>query len=129
MPHITVEYSESLSGAFDRRAFALALHRAAAELIDSAIPGFKTRFRSIDEGVIADGGDSETMIHVEVAILPGRDQDTKTRLGELTLATLVEYLHPDAGSNPQLTVEVRDLATYVKHVLRPAATEPGRQLP
>ncbi|WBQ04429.1 5-carboxymethyl-2-hydroxymuconate Delta-isomerase [Kribbella sp. CA-293567] len=124
MPHITVEYSESLSGAFDRRAFALALHRAAAELIDSAIPGFKTRFRPIDEGVIADGGDGEAMIHVELAILPGRDQDTKSRLGDLTLATLGEYLDPAAGSNTQLTVEVRDLATYVKRVMRPGATEP-----
>ncbi|MFC0622444.1 5-carboxymethyl-2-hydroxymuconate Delta-isomerase [Kribbella deserti] len=98
MPQITVEYSESLSEAFDRRALALALHHAAAELIHSAIPGFKTRFRAIDEGVIASGGSGEAMIHVELAILPGRDEETRTRLGELTLATLHDHLRP-AGTN------------------------------
>jgi 5-carboxymethyl-2-hydroxymuconate isomerase len=119
MPHISVEYSETLAAAFDRRGFALTLHPAAAELIGSALPDFKTRFRSIGEAVIGGGDAGEAMIHVQVAILPGRDPETRARLGELTLATLCDHLKPGTGLNTQITVEVRDIASYSKRVVAP----------
>ncbi|UBU08536.1 5-carboxymethyl-2-hydroxymuconate Delta-isomerase [Nonomuraea gerenzanensis] len=117
MPHITVDYSPSLSEAFDRHGFALAFHPAAAELIGSAVQNCKTRFRPIDEAVIGGGGAGEAMVHLELAILPGRDADTKARLGELALARLCDHLKPATGLNVQVTVEVRDLASYHKRVL------------
>jgi 5-carboxymethyl-2-hydroxymuconate isomerase len=116
MPQISVEYSESLAEAFDRRGFALALHPAAAELIGSALPGFKTRFRTTGEEVIGTGEAGQAMVHLEVAILPGRDSALKDRLGELTLATLCDHIKPGTGLNIQVTVEVRDLASYHKRV-------------
>jgi 5-carboxymethyl-2-hydroxymuconate isomerase len=119
MPQISVEYSESLTDGFDRPGFALALHAAAGELIGSALPGFKSRFRTTGETVIGDGRPGEAMIHVEVAILPGRASETKARLGELTLELLSEHLKPSKELNTQLTVEVRDLANYHKRVLAP----------
>ncbi|WP_405059296.1 hypothetical protein OG474_42135 [Kribbella sp. NBC_01505] len=117
MPQISVEYSDALTDAFDRPAFALALHTAAGEVIGSALPGFKTRFRTTGETVIGDGQGGEAMIHVAVAILPGRDEETKGRLGELVLAVLADHLKPVEGLNVQLTAEVRDLATYRKQVI------------
>jgi 5-carboxymethyl-2-hydroxymuconate isomerase len=117
MPQIRVEYSESLSDAFDRRGFALALHPAAAEVIGSTVPAFKTRFRTTGETVIGDGNPGEAMIHLEVALLPGRDAETKARLGELVLALLADHLKPSPDLNIQLTVEIRDLANYHKRVL------------
>jgi 5-carboxymethyl-2-hydroxymuconate isomerase len=117
MPQISVEYSESLTEAFDRRGFALALHPAAAEMIGSAVPAFKTRFRTTGETVIGSGDPGEAMIHVDLAILPGRDAELKARLGELTLAVLADHLKPATGLNTQVTVEIRDLASYHKQVL------------
>jgi len=117
MPQITVEYSESLTEAFDRRGFALAFHPAAAELIGSSLPHFKTRFRPIGEAVIGSGEPGEAMIHVDLAILPGRDPDLKDRLGDLALTTLCDHIKPSTGLNTQVTVEVRDLANYHKRVL------------
>jgi 5-carboxymethyl-2-hydroxymuconate isomerase len=119
MPQISVEYSESLTDTFDRRGFALALHLAAAELIGSALPGFKTRFRTTGETVIGDGSPGQAMVHIELALLPGRAPETKARLGELTLALLSDHLKPTKDLNTQLTVEVRDLASYHKQVLAP----------
>ncbi|MFB4300277.1 5-carboxymethyl-2-hydroxymuconate Delta-isomerase [Actinomadura sp. NTSP31] len=117
MPQITVEYSESLAEAFDRRGFALTFHPAAAELIGSALPDFKTRFRAIGEAVIGSGEAGEAMVHVDLAILPGRDSEVKARLGDLALAVLCDHIKPDAGLNTQVTVEVRDIASYHKRVL------------
>ncbi|MEV8377138.1 hypothetical protein AB0P21_30635 [Kribbella sp. NPDC056861] len=117
MPQISVEYSEALTDAFDRRGFALALHPQAAELISSTVSGFKTRFRTTGETVIGGGDPGEAMIHIDLAILPGRDAELKARLGELTLGILTDHLRPATGLNTQVTVEVRDLASYQKQVL------------
>jgi 5-carboxymethyl-2-hydroxymuconate isomerase len=117
MPQVSVEYSESLAAAFDRRGFALALHTGGGEVIGSAVSAFKTRFRTTGETVIADGDPGEAMIHIEMGILPGRDAETKDRLGELTLALLADHLGPTEGLNIQLTVEIRDLANYHKRVV------------
>ncbi|WP_433336679.1 5-carboxymethyl-2-hydroxymuconate Delta-isomerase [Spirillospora sp. CA-294931] len=119
MPQITVEYSVALGDTFDRRGFALALHPAAVALIGSALGDYKTRFHPIGEAVIGDGGAGEAMVHVDLAVLPGRDAETKARLGELALATLCEHLKPGSALNTQVTVEVRDIASYHKRVLSP----------
>ncbi|TDD62695.1 isomerase [Kribbella antibiotica] len=120
MPQISVEYSDSIADAFDRRGFALALHSGGGEVIGSSLPGFKTRFRTTGETVIGDGDPGEAMVHLEIAILPGRDEETKTRLGELTLKLLADHLKPVDGLNVQLTVEIRDLANYSKQVIAKA---------
>ncbi|MFK4085106.1 5-carboxymethyl-2-hydroxymuconate Delta-isomerase [Kribbella sp. NPDC020789] len=115
MPQITVEYSASLAEAFDRQGFAQIFHPAAADLISSSVPGFKTRFLRLDEAVIGAGGPTEAMIHLTIALLPGRDEPLKGRLADLALSILADHLKPTPELNPQLTVEVRDLATYRKH--------------
>lgn len=117
MPQISVEYSIALTDAFDRRGFALALHPIAAEMIGSALPDFKTRFRAIADAVIGTGEATEAMVHVDLAILPGRDAELKARLGDVTLAILCDHIRPGTGLNTQVTVEVRDIATYRKRVL------------
>lgn len=117
MSSITVEYSAALTDAFDTTGFALALHPTAAELIGSALPDFKTHFHSITEAVIRNGDATEAMVHMDLAILPGRDADLKTRLGDLTLAMLCEHVKPGTGLNIQVTVEIRDIASYHKRVL------------
>jgi 5-carboxymethyl-2-hydroxymuconate isomerase len=109
MPQITVEYSQALAESFDRRAFALALHPMASELIDSKLASFKTRFYAIEDGVIGDGAASHAMVHVDFRLLSGRPIELKQQLGRAVLALARRHIPAVAGLEIQVTVEVRDL--------------------
>jgi 5-carboxymethyl-2-hydroxymuconate isomerase len=109
MPQITVEYSAALADSFDRRAFALALHPLAAELIGSQLASFKTRFTALAETVIGDGDARHAMVHVDFRLLSGRETLVKQTLGRMVLALAEQHVRPVAGMDIQVTVEVRDL--------------------
>lgn len=117
MPQITVQYPAALAAGFDRRGFALAVHAAAAELISSALGGFKTRFLVLDETVVGDGNPNHHMVHAIVDILPGRPEELKIRLGELVLATLGAHLTIPSTLCVQVTTEIRELHGYHQLVL------------
>lgn len=118
MPQITVEYSAELRHVLDRRAFGLALHPLASEIVGSPVSAFKTRFRPIEEGVIGDGGPHHAMFHVQAAILSGRDAATKDKLGQAILDLMQRAVPAQAGLSLQYTVEIRDMdrAHYQKDV-------------
>lgn len=109
MPQITVEYSQVVAAAFDRRAFALALHPMASALIGSEVASFKTRFYPIEEGVIGDGDAGHAMVHVDFRLLSGRPPEVKQALGTAVLELARAHLRAVAGLDIQVTVEVRDL--------------------
>lgn len=109
MPQITVEYSQVLTNSFDRRAFALALHPMAAGMIGSELGSFKTRFYPIDEAVIGDGGSAHAMVHVDFRLLSGRTPELKKQLGEVVLELARSHIGTVAGTDIQITVEIRDL--------------------
>ncbi|MQY05201.1 5-carboxymethyl-2-hydroxymuconate Delta-isomerase [Actinomadura macrotermitis] len=119
MPQITVEYSAPLAEAFDRRPFALALHARSAELIGSALDAHKTRFVPLDQVVIGDGDPAHAMIHVDLAIMAGRDAATRDRLAGDVLDLVRAHLKDGTGYTVQTTVEIRELAPelYFKHVV------------
>lgn len=108
MPHIVVDFSDPLPGSFDRRAFALELHELTAEMIDTTVGSCKTRFRRVEEAIIADGASGHALIHAELAILPGRSDESKSRLS-LAVLELVERHTATAGTVVHASVEVRDL--------------------
>jgi 5-carboxymethyl-2-hydroxymuconate isomerase len=108
MPQITVEHSAELSDAFDRRAFALALHRTLSPLVSSDVAAFKTRFRQIEESVIGDGSPG-AMIHIRIGLLSGRSTELKQEVGRVSLGLAREHLKPVEGLPTQLTLEVYDL--------------------
>ncbi|MEV4949973.1 isomerase [Streptomyces sp. NPDC053755] len=109
MPQITVDYSAPL----DRRGFALALHPLVVETVDTRLDGCKTRFREVEETVVGDGSTDDVIVHVEIALLPGRSDELKARLSEAVLGLLPDHLKATEGV--RLSVEVRDLeASYRK---------------
>src|SRR5262245_30760002 len=103
MPQITVDYSAPL----DRRGFALALHPLVAETVDTTVEACKTRFREVEELVVADGATDDVLVHVEIALLPGRPDELKAKLAEAVLDLLPDYLK--AAEGVRLTTEIRDL--------------------
>ncbi|MGW6442596.1 5-carboxymethyl-2-hydroxymuconate Delta-isomerase [Lentzea sp. NPDC055074] len=108
MPQITVEYSAELSEGFDRRGFALELHRTVGPLVSAEVAAFKTRFREIQESVIGDGSPA-TMIHIRVGLLTGRSVELKQEVGQVSLGIARDHLKPVEGLPTQLTLEVYDM--------------------
>lgn len=109
MPQITVEYSQVIAATFDRRAFALALHPMAAQMVGSALSSFKTRFYPIVEAVIGDGAASHAMVHVDFRLLSGRAPELKQCLGTAVLELARAHVRAVPGMDIQITVEITDL--------------------
>ncbi|MGW3626246.1 5-carboxymethyl-2-hydroxymuconate Delta-isomerase [Streptomyces sp. NPDC000880] len=109
MPQITVDYSENLETSFDRRSFALALHPLIVETVDTKLANCKTRFRRVDETFVAGGSAADAVVHIGIALLPGRDPELKARLSEAVLDLLAAHLGPAGGIEPLVSAEVRDL--------------------
>ncbi|WP_448318223.1 5-carboxymethyl-2-hydroxymuconate Delta-isomerase [Streptomyces sp. CO7] len=117
MPHITVDYSESLTEAFDRPGFARELHPLTADIAKTAVGNCKTRFRRVEETYVAEGAPGNAVVHVEITLLQGRTDEVKTELSQAVLA----LLRTRVASVPDLTVhasvDVRELGpAYRKHV-------------
>jgi 5-carboxymethyl-2-hydroxymuconate isomerase len=107
MPHITVDYSNTISESFDRRAFAEALNHLTAKVIDTRVDRCKTRLRRIEEAVLGDGAPGHAMIYIELAILSGRTAESKAELTEAVLALAREH----TASVPGLTVGISAYVT------------------
>jgi 5-carboxymethyl-2-hydroxymuconate isomerase len=119
MPHIVVDYSDTLTDAFDRGAFGTALHPVIAKTLDNTtVESCKTRFRRIEEAHIADGAPGLAMIHIAVSILSGRDAATRRELSRAVLDVARAHVSPVPGLTVQTTVDVGDLDRdcYQKHV-------------
>ncbi|GAA2928339.1 isomerase [Streptomyces enissocaesilis] len=116
MPQITVDYSDSLADTFDRRSFALALHPLVADIVDTRLAACKTRFRRTDDTVVAEEATGNALVHIGIALLPGRTPEVKAKLSAAALDLVAQYVRPvDGTAEPHLSAEVRDLeASYVK---------------
>ncbi|GAA1027314.1 MULTISPECIES: 5-carboxymethyl-2-hydroxymuconate Delta-isomerase [Amycolatopsis] len=117
MPQITVQYPFALAAGFDTRRFALTLHTTAADLIDSPLAGFKTRFLVLYDTVVGDGSPGHHMVHALVEIRPGRTDKCKEQLGEMVLRLLETHLVLPGGSSVQVTTEIRELHNYRQIIL------------
>ncbi|MET9225863.1 hypothetical protein [Lentzea sp. NPDC003310] len=118
MPQITVEYSAELGDGFDRRGFALALHRTVGPLVSAEVAAFKTRFRRIEESVIGDGSPA-AMVHIRVGLLQGRPVELKQEVGQVVIGLARDHLKPVEGLPTQVSLEVHDMdrEQYQKIVL------------
>jgi 5-carboxymethyl-2-hydroxymuconate isomerase len=119
MPHITVDYSDALDATFDRRGFALALHALTAKIIDTRVEACMTRFRRVEETVIADGDPQSVVLHIEFAILAGRTPEAKAELSEATVALAHEYTAAATASGlaVRISADIKDLTpAYRKHI-------------
>lgn len=112
MPQVTVEYSDTLASGFDRRGFATALH---AELVRTAAAkpeACKTRFLRAEGVTVGTDTEGHALVHVSIALLPGRTDETKAGLTENVLELLRTHLKTD-GERLHASAEVRELdASY-----------------
>ncbi|ALV49860.1 5-carboxymethyl-2-hydroxymuconate Delta-isomerase [Streptomyces althioticus] len=109
MPQITVDYSDNLADGFDRPAFARDLHSAVVDIAAAKPPACKTRFRRTEDPVVGPDSEGHALVHVHIALLAGRTDETKSRLTEAVLDLLRQYVKPADGRTLHASAEVRDL--------------------
>ncbi|MER6048619.1 isomerase [Streptomyces sp. NPDC001793] len=118
MPHVLVDHDATLREFLDSRRFAHELHTLAAKTVDGiTVESCKTRFRCVEDVVIAHDAPQQALIHVDFAILPGRSTETKTTLSQAVLDLVRAHTAAATHLTVHASVEVRDLdAAYTKHV-------------
>ncbi|MFF3005864.1 5-carboxymethyl-2-hydroxymuconate Delta-isomerase [Kitasatospora sp. NPDC057940] len=109
MPQISVDYSPSLAGSFDRRALGLAINRLAVGTIDAKPEACKTLFRQNDDFVVGEDEGAAAQVYVEFQIFPGRTPEAKAALSEGVLALLAEHVAPTPGTRLYTAVNVSDV--------------------
>ncbi|MFD7491141.1 5-carboxymethyl-2-hydroxymuconate Delta-isomerase [Streptomyces sp. NPDC059832] len=115
MPQITVDYSGPLDAAFDRPAFALALHPIVVDTVDARLEACKTRFRRVEDFTVGTETEGHAVLHIEIGLLHGRTDATKARLAAAVLALVAAEVKPVDGVTLHTSVEIPDLdASYRK---------------
>ncbi|MEU8956088.1 5-carboxymethyl-2-hydroxymuconate delta isomerase [Streptomyces sp. NPDC048518] len=104
MPHIDIDYADTLSGVLDLPALVAELHPLVVERVDSVGVG-KTFCRAAPAFV--DGRPAAAFVHVTVGLLAGRAPRVKAALSADVLALLGKHLSGVADAT--YSVEVRDL--------------------
>ncbi|KAA0931907.1 5-carboxymethyl-2-hydroxymuconate Delta-isomerase [Streptomyces apricus] len=117
MPQITVDYSAPLAEGFDRQGFAVALHAVVVETAAAKSEACKSRFRAVDDVVVGAQTAGHALVHVSLALLPGRSDEVKSALTSRTLELVRAYVKPVDGVALHASAEVRDLEpSYQKFV-------------
>ncbi|MER7674267.1 isomerase [Kitasatospora sp. NPDC096128] len=110
MPQISVDYSSSLAGSFDRRVLGLAINRLAEETIDAKPGSCKTLFRRSEDLVVgSDGSADDAQVYVEFQLFPGRAPEAKAALSEGVLALLAQHVRPAPGTRLFTAVNIADI--------------------
>ncbi|MGW2491519.1 5-carboxymethyl-2-hydroxymuconate Delta-isomerase [Streptomyces sp. NPDC001606] len=109
MPHLTIDCSSQLAGAFDPGVLVKELHTLVLE--ESGSRGVCKTLLRTSEAYIGDGTSAESrFVHVEVGLMPGRSEARKARLSENILALLARHLPLEGAEGTVTSAEVRDLA-------------------
>lgn len=111
MPHIVLEYSSNLKTKPSAGLLAQ-LHELLPAIGPFDRSSIKSRIVEHTEFCVADGNPTSAFVHLQLAILSGRDLQTKQKVSEGLAAKLQQYF-AEAMSTQQisLTVEIRELAT------------------
>ena len=109
MPHLTVEYSKSLSDKIPMDQILKKLHLSLEAC--SGLDLNRVKSRLVEHAVVLGGkGALEIqMVHVTLAILSGRDPETKKSYSQTLFDTVVSSVPVGVLSSISLTIEIRDM--------------------
>ena len=107
MPHIIVEYSDSLIVDFKIEALLHDLHEnlAGQPTIDKA--RIKTRAIPLQHCIVGDDDALNEMIHIAVKLMPGRDDALRKTIAESLQK--IAYRHVQRHPDCKITAEVMEL--------------------
>ena len=117
MPHVTLQYTVNLAE-FNPTAALRAINQSLAESGHFDEESIKSRALRLDDYRVGIADAGRAFIHVQLKVLPGRDDATRKAFAELIIAALSSVL-TDCPPSTQLCVEVDELdaRTYTKRVI------------
>ncbi len=112
MPHIIVEYTETISIDIPKLLDGLHYNLAGQESID--VHAVKTRAIPVQYSIVGDGKDRDKFAHITLKLLSGRPEDLRKKMAQ-DLHDVAQKQFP-SGANIALSVDVveMDAATYIK---------------
>jgi 5-carboxymethyl-2-hydroxymuconate isomerase len=112
MPHITVEYCETLS-AVDIPKLVAALHEDLSTRETINLHGIKSRAVPVKYVIVGDQTDYDKMIHITLKLLPGRSDDLRKEMAQGLAAAARQHA---SDTRIAITCEVVELdaASYIK---------------
>ncbi len=112
MPHITLEYCETITSA-DIPKMLAALHADLATRESINIHGIKSRAVPVKYVIVGDHKDYDKMIHISLKLLPGRSDDLRKEMAQGLADAARKHAHDDRIAITCETVEL-DAASYIK---------------
>lgn len=114
MPVVIFEYTDNLKIASQTESFLLDLHNTLVDIIKTDLESCKSIITCHADYVVGDGNKDNAFIQIAIKMLPGRDEDTKNRLGNAVLAQIKQIFAEEIDRlNTQLRVSLID--TDIEH--------------
>ena len=114
MPQVTLEYSKNI-GKFDHQQLFKQIHEVLTTI--TAIESCKSRAICHEDYYIGNGDRDNALVFLRIAILSGRDEATKQKVGQQCFDIVKSFFADIAKANNLIchpTVEICDLQTYFK---------------
>ncbi|MEM7196381.1 MAG: hypothetical protein AAF402_15705 [Pseudomonadota bacterium] len=127
MPHLRLEHTANIGSDVDDSALFADLHSVLHDVGKINKENCKARRYVAESFFIADGGDNEAFVHLDIRFVGGRSEDVKSRIGEQCLHVLKRAFDSSLQSHSvQITVEIRDiqLADYHKYPVGTLTKQP-----
>jgi len=113
MPHIIVEYSDTLASSEDIPKLVSIVHHTLAEQDTVSVQAIKTRAIPVQYAIVGDSDSRDRMIHITLKLLPGREDVLKQIMAKALSDKVRSATHDDRIS---ITVEVMEMhePSYIK---------------
>ncbi len=118
MPHLILEYSTNVRETTKLGPLFSRLHTLLSETAGIDVNNCKSRARPADDYFVAEGGEREAFVHLDIRFLEGRSTEVKQAVGAQSLEVLRTWFsESDSALALQITVEIRDIdrRSYFKH--------------
>jgi len=111
VPHIIVEYSQSLRASLQMNDLVEALHREALGIEALPIGGLRVRAHPTGMTKVGDGKEDRNFIYITVRLGQGRSVEVKRDIGDRLFAILTDFtaLHFEAGHALSLGLEIQEI--------------------
>jgi 5-carboxymethyl-2-hydroxymuconate isomerase len=110
MPHIIIEHSQNAELTQPAAKVLETLHSKLASFPTIEFSGIKSRIIKHEDFRLADGATDAAFVHVQLALMTGRDVALRQEIGRGLMELLPElFRHVRAGSEVRLSVEVREM--------------------
>ncbi|MGE4312657.1 MAG: 5-carboxymethyl-2-hydroxymuconate Delta-isomerase [Pseudobdellovibrionaceae bacterium] len=114
MPHITLEYSESLKGHFELHTLLRRMHEELASFPTVDKHKIKTRAVALTDCIVGNDDDPDQMMHVTVKLLEGRSVELRRTIGEALQKVVKSHLLSDLYCSVTVHILEMDRETYAE---------------